>query len=94
MRYRVSHWVWIMLVIGLLVSSPTYALGADKVNINSATVEQLEALPHIGPKTAKRIVEYRKSHGRFNSIEELAVIKGIGEKRLEKLRKLISISGQ
>jgi len=91
MRYRVFYWIGVFLVIGMLFCVPISASAAQKVNINSATVEQLEALPHIGPKTAVRIVEYRKSHGRFNSVDELLVIKGIGEKRLQKIRTLISI---
>lgn len=59
------------------------------VNINSATRSQLMTLPGIGPSFADRIIEYRNMHGMFTSVEELSNIKGIGKKKLEKLRPFI-----
>jgi competence protein ComEA len=59
---------------------------AGKVNINSASVEQLSALPGIGPKLAARIVEYRQKSGAFKSVQELMNVKGVGEKNFEKLQ--------
>jgi len=56
-----------------------------KININTATREELESLPGIGPVYARRIVIYREEKGRFKNPEELKNIKGIGPKRLEKL---------
>ena len=65
------------------------------VNINTATVEELcEVLPGIGEIKAKRIVEYRKSTGGFNSVDELLNVKGIGEKTLEKIRPYCRLTDQ
>jgi competence protein ComEA len=58
----------------------------EKINLNSATVEQLQSLPGIGPTTAKSIVEYRTKAGKFNRIEEIINIKGIGEKKFQKIK--------
>ena len=58
-------------------------------SLATATAEQLEELDGIGPALAKRIMEYRESHGGFRSIEELGEVDGIGEKRLAALRKAV-----
>ena len=60
------------------------------LNLNTATVEQLAALPGIGQKTAERIIEYRTKSGGFKKIEELMNVKGIGEKSFLKLKPLVS----
>lgn len=61
------------------------------ININSATREELLALPGIGPAYSKRIVEWRNEHGRFTSVNQLLEIKGIGEKRLANIKPLITL---
>ena len=58
----------------------------EKINLNSATVEQLQSLPGIGPAIAKSIVEYRTKVGKFNRIEEIINVKGIGEKKFQKIK--------
>lgn len=58
---------------------------SGKVNINSASAEQLSLLPGIGQVKAKAIVTYRQEHGKFTSPDELINVKGIGEKTLEKI---------
>lgn len=60
------------------------------VHLNTATVEQLDALPGIGPATAQKIVDYRQQHGFFRSVDELDAIPGIGVARIEQLRKLVA----
>jgi competence protein ComEA len=56
------------------------------VDLNSATEEQLESLPGVGPATAKAILDYRTQHGRFRSVNELLNVRGIGESKLAQLR--------
>lgn len=62
------------------------------ININTAEKEDLELLPGIGPKTAERIIEYRKNNGKFKQKEDIMEIKGIGEKKFEKWKDLITIN--
>ncbi len=63
---------------------------AGKININSAGVHELDALPGIGAVVAQRIVSYRQEHGRFQKAEDLMAVKGIGEKLFAKIRPHIS----
>jgi competence protein ComEA len=62
---------------------------AGPVSLSSATPEQLDALPGVGPVTARKIVDYRTQHGAFHSVDELDAIPGIGPARLADLRKLV-----
>jgi competence protein ComEA len=61
------------------------------LNLNTATVAQLEALPGVGAATAKLIVEHRQKNGGFKKVEELMTIKGIGEKSFLKLKPMVTI---
>jgi competence protein ComEA len=65
---------------------------AAPVNINTATMQQLEALPGIGAATAQRIVEYRQMNGGFKRIEELMNVRGVGEKSFLTLKALITVT--
>jgi len=67
----------------LFIAAPAQA--GDKININSATVEELQTVKGIGSKTAEAIVAYRSEHGSFKSVDELEHVKGIGEKSLKKI---------
>lgn len=64
---------------------------AAPINLNSATLEQLDGLDGVGPVTAQKILEYREQHGGFGRIEELGEISGIGEKRLASLREQLTV---
>jgi len=61
------------------------------VNINTATIAQLETLPGVGPNTAKSIVDFRNRSGPFQRIEDLLAIKGISKTKLEKLRPYVTV---
>ena len=62
---------------------------AGPVQLSTATLEQLDALPGIGPVTAQKILSYREQHGAFGSVEELDAVPGIGPARLEQLKGLV-----
>jgi competence protein ComEA len=66
-------------------------LVSEKININTATVDQLESLPHIGTKTAQAIVAYRTQHGPFKRIDDLTKVRGTGGKTFEELKQHITL---
>lgn len=74
------------------VNSANGSTGIEKqVNLNTATIEQLQSLDGIGPKKAELIIKYRQEKGNFSKIEDLTNIQGIGEKTLEKIKSQITI---
>ena len=79
----------------LLVSGTAMAAGKPaptaKVNLNTASIEQLTTLPGVGPKLAARIVEYRQKSGAFRSTQELINVQGIGEKSYAKIAAWLSV---
>ena len=64
---------------------------ADPVDLNTATADQLDALPGVGPATAAAILAYRQESGRFNSVDDLLEVRGIGDAKLEQLRPLVHV---
>jgi comEA protein len=62
------------------------------INLNTAGSTQLQEVPGIGPATADKILKMRKSYGPFKSVDDLRAIKGIGPKRLEKMRKYLTVT--
>ncbi len=96
MKLRRMPWA---IALGIaLILAPAAALAqagavptGDKINLNTATVEQLQALPGVGPATAKSIVEYRNKVGKFNKIEEVLNVKGIGEKKFQRIKDRLTL---
>jgi competence protein ComEA len=64
---------------------------AGPVNLNTATAEELDALPGVGPTTAQAIIEWRSQHGGFSSVDQLLEVRGIGEAKLADLRDLVTV---
>lgn len=77
-----------VLLFGLLASGPV--LAQDLIDINSATAQELTALPGIGPVISGKIVEYREAKP-FSSIEEIQEVKGIGPAKFEAIKDLITV---
>ena len=65
-----------------------------KLNVNTATSEQLAMLPGIGEATAKNIMDYRTQNGNFKAVDDLLKVKGIGEKTLEKTKGYVILDGE
>jgi competence protein ComEA len=70
---------------------PTAPTPGEVINLNTATVQQLDTLPGIGPVTAAAIVAWREANGKFTSVDQLAEVDGIGPARLDKLRALVRV---
>ena len=62
-----------------------------KININTASLVELQKLPRVGEKVAQRIIDFRKKNGRFRRIEEIMKVKGIGEKMFNRMKDLITV---
>jgi len=96
MRRRSIPW----LIFGFLafflvlesISGTTKKPPLKPININTANSEELQQVPGIGPATADKILQMRKSYGAFKSVDDLLSIRGIGKKRLEKMRKYLTVS--
>ncbi len=99
-----ANWIFTLLIVlctstlfsrglmaGSIEKSTATKAAPAKVNLNKADKAALESLPGIGPATADRILKYRADHGPFRSVDELLLVRGIGAKRLAKLRPLISV---
>lgn len=74
-----------------LTASGSAQKGSTPVNINTATAEELQTLPRIGPAMAQRIIAWREAHGGFRSVDELDAVPGIGPSMLENLRPLVTV---
>jgi competence protein ComEA len=87
------------LAIGLMIAAASAFAAAQKkrpppskpMDINTASFEQLQRLPGIGPVTAQRIIDFRKKSGPFLRVEDLLAVRGISTKRLERIRPYIMV---
>jgi competence protein ComEA len=83
----------VSVFLGIIFAFSIALAQGEKLNINIANQQALSHLPGIGPKTAKKIIDYRNAHGFFNNIEEIKNVSGIGEKKFEKLKDYITFTG-
>lgn len=74
-----------------LPGDPSVDANGNLVNLNTATAQRLMSLPGIGPVTADRILEYRRTHGPFQTVDDLVKVKSIGEKKLQRIRQFITV---
>jgi competence protein ComEA len=74
-----------------LAGGPVIGGAGGRVHLNSATLDQLDELPGIGPVTAQKILDYRTEHGAFGSVDELDAVPGIGPATLDELRDLVDL---
>ena len=81
------------MVLVMLCGVPAGAADADKIDLNTATVEQLKQLDRIGDVVAQRIVDYRTQNGPFAVIEDLMKVQGVGQKVFDLNKDRISVSG-
>jgi competence protein ComEA len=70
---------------------PAVPVPGALVDLNTATAEQLDTLPGVGPATAAAIIAHRDQHGPFTSVDQLLDVRGIGEAKLEQLRDLVAV---
>ena len=86
-----------LILVALAVTAVTWTAESSQpsgvVNINTASSEELELLPRVGPALAGRIIEFREANGPFQTVDEILAVKGIGENSFEKLKPFIVTSG-
>jgi competence protein ComEA len=82
----------LLAVVAAFLLSFGAAFAADKININQADAVELQTLKGVGPAIAEAIVAYREQNGSFRSVEDLAAVKGIGDKKVEKLSEYVTVS--
>src|SRR5947207_14890963 len=88
---RVFFCFFLILFLSAVANANKKKPPVKPVNINTATSEELQQVPGIGPATAEKILQMRKSYGAFKSVDDLPAIGGLGPKRLGKMRKYLTV---
>jgi len=83
--------MWFLLGAFSFIQVQAQTKAKKKVNINTASLTELQTLPRIGPKVAQRIINYRKEHGPFKRVEDIMKVRGIGEKTFLRIKDLITV---
>ena len=89
--FLVISLVWGLSLKLAFVKTPQTVRKDKVIDINKADIDELTEIPGIGLSTAKNIVEYRRTHGKFNSIEEIKNVKGIGEGKFKRIKDYITV---
>ena len=96
MHSNTQRFTAVLLTLALFAGAlPAFTAGAadGKVNVNKASAEELALLPRIGPATAGRIVEFRDENGPFRAVEDLMLVRGIGEATFDLLVPYVALEG-
>ena len=92
--YLVARVVTVFLM-AILLLSPEYGMAESQpLDVNAASATELTSLTGIGPAKAQAIVEYRETNGAFESVDELKMVRGIGDKLLEQLRPQVTVGSE
>jgi len=95
MNKNLRNSLGILLVVALLAPlAASAATAGGVVNVNTASSQQLQLLPRIGPSVADRIVEYRKENGKFATAEDLMLVRGVGESTFAQLKSYVTLTGE
>lgn len=91
---RTTARILMTLALAAMLAGEALAAGAGgQVNVNTATAQELQLLPRVGPSLAQRIIDFRTANGAFKAPEELTRVKGIGEKSFALLKPYVSVEG-
>jgi competence protein ComEA len=85
--------VLVVMILGSVAYGQT-KMGQGKININTATIEELGLLPGVGDSTANNILAYRKANGPFKALGDEVKVRGIGEKKFKKLQDYLKLDGK
>jgi len=88
---RKTKQIFVMMVALGIILFPISVIAGQKLNINTATIDQLQNLPGVGSHIAQEIINYRHEHGPFQKVEDITQVKGLGEKKFEKIKDLITV---
>jgi len=81
----------IVPVSAFAADNPVASTATETIHLNQATAEELQALPGVGPELSERIVLYRTEHGPFKSVDQLTEVKGVGQTKLAKFKRQLTV---
>lgn len=90
MKTKLLKMATCILAISILMV-PVYMMAEEKINLNTATLEELTKLKRIGPTYGQRIIDYRETYGPFERIEDLMKVKGVGQKTFDANKDIITV---